>query len=185
MTKDSDGKLRGFRNALAQLSLGEQKSIFSTLPPEYQAALWQDRLAEGIENLDDPHQERLLLEIVPHLRPESYSDEAENRRLKAFLVDIGQRAGKVFGESPLFDRLTTRLGDHPCPERVVKTAATLPECQCTSRLSGGIAGSGNDCVSLTECKAGGCIRSSFGCGSVWLYACDGLCTGVITGGPTA
>ena len=177
MTTNNDtNRLQDFRLSLARLSLGEQKSIFNVLPATFKAALWQDRLKEGIKMISDEHQEGFLLDVLINVTPEAYSDPETTLNCQQKLIDAAEKAQEVFDDPDWYGRLITTLGDGPYPSTAVVKTTGLAKCTCSSAFSGGIRGS-NDCAALTECKAGGCIPSTRGCGAIWLYSCDVLCTG--------
>jgi len=163
-----------FRTALASLSRGEQKSIFNGLVPEFQAAIWQDRLAQSIQEISDQSQKKFISEICDQIYPESYSNEESNKEFREIILKAESTANEIFEDFNLYNTILTSLGDDPCPTQVVKQAGP-PACDCSSGFSRGTSGSGNDCPALIRCTAGGCTTSRLGCGSLWLWSCDGLC----------
>ncbi|BCH29924.1 hypothetical protein MesoLjLc_18540 [Mesorhizobium sp. L-8-10] len=172
---DISDYLTTFRNGLAALSLGEQKLIFDGLPAAYQAALWQDRLREGIEAVYDKGQKATLSDLAERLRPESYSDPKKNKAAVAYIDKLAPRLEKLFPDFTLLQKYTQYLGDGACKSPVIMQAGgALPACECRSADSGLLRG--NPCGALIQCRAGGCTPVR-GCGFFWLQICDGLCTG--------
>ncbi len=168
-----------FRNGLAALSLGEQKLIFDRLPDAYQAALWQDRLNEGIEALRDKGQKAVLSDLRERLAPDSYSNARKNKAAVSYIDKMAPQVNKLFPDFTVFERYTQYLGDVSCEDAVIqqKGGRVLPTCTCSSAQSGMLRS--NDCGALMECRAGGCAPTRWGCGFLWLQSCDGLCTGKI------
>ena len=165
-----------FRAGLAALSLGEQKQVFDALPGIFQAALWQDRLREGMAAVHDKAQARIFSDLCDVLSPESYSDKKKNGTVVKYIDDLAPRIEQLFPDQSGFQKYTQQLGDDPCKEdTVVKAGGGLPTCVCSSDRSCMLRS--NDCGALLECLAGGCIQTARGCGILWLQACDGLCTG--------
>lgn len=173
---DTADYLRLFRNGLAALSLGEQKLIFSGLPDAFQAALWKDRLREGIECVHDKGQKAILTDLSDRLSPESYSDRKKNKAMIRYIEKMAPKVEQVFPDFALFQKYTQYLGDDHCKSPVIQVGGGgLPDCTCTSAYSGFLRG--NDCGALMECLAGGCKPTFWGCGTLGLRSCDGLCTG--------
>ncbi|NNF25157.1 MAG: bacteriocin fulvocin C-related protein [Rhodobacteraceae bacterium] len=173
---DAKSRLTEFRHSLARLGRGEQKSTFAGMPAGVQAGLWQDRIAAAMETMSNNAQAELLNEALSYAAPEAYSQEKAQREARVALLKLESRANEVFEEFETYNRIVTTLGDDACDDAVFAQVA-LPSCTCSSEFSRGISGSGNDCAALTECKAGNCTTSRLGCGAMWLWSCDGLCTG--------
>lgn len=173
---DASSRLTNFRLSLARLGLGEQKSIFAAMPAAVQAGLWQDRITAAAKSTSNHAQAELLNEALSYVAPEAYSDDKARKAAQAALLKLEGRANEVFDAFETYNRIVTTLGDEPCGDTVFAQVA-LPSCTCSSEFSRGISGSGNDCAALTECKAGNCNTSRLGCGAMWFWSCDGLCTG--------
>jgi hypothetical protein len=175
MTEVSDS-LTIFRIGLVALGLGEQKQIFDRLPDAYQAALWQDRLREGIEAVCDRGQKAALSDLRERLRPESYSDQKKNKASVAYIDKMERRLEQLFPDFTVLQKYTHYLGDDSCRSQVIQQGGgALPSCVCLSSDSGALRG--NPCGALMQCRAGGCAPTRWGCGFLWLQGCDGLCTG--------
>ena len=117
---DTSSYLTTFRTGLAALSLGEQKQIFDGLPDAYQAALWQDRLREGIEAVYDKGQKAVLSDSSDRLRPESYSDPKRNKAAVAYIDKIAPRLQQLFPDFAVLQKYTQYLGDDPCKSQVIQ-----------------------------------------------------------------
>ncbi len=170
-----------FRRGLAGLSLGDQKRIFDTLPDDIQSALWLDRLQEGIETVHDKGQKTLLGNLCDLLSPDAYSDPKENKAATAAIDKMQPLIQRLFPDFKVFNRYTEYLGDDPCPPSMAPKGGGRKQCECSSANSGALFC--NDCGGLMECRKGNCAPSNWGCGCLWLQACDGLCTGRIDPGP--
>lgn len=165
-----------FRAGLAALSLSDQKRIFDSLPDDVQAALWQDRLREGMAATHDKAQGRTFSELCDLLSPDSYSDAKKNKAATGYIDDLAPRIEQLFPDQSVFQKYTQTLGDHPCPEDMIaKGKGGVPTCTCSSDRSCLLRS--NDCGALLECKKGYCTPTRWGCGVLWLQSCDGLCTG--------
>ena len=170
--------LRTFRIGVSALSQGEQKQLFNLLPGAFQAALWQDRLNEGIGNVCDKGQAKILENLRDRLSPNSYSDEENNSDMLNYLDESAKYIVEVFPDFSVFQRYTQHLGDDPCKTEIVRQpGGLLPTCTCSSSRSGQLRH--NDCGALIGCHAGNCTPTRWGCGILWLQSCDGLCTGKI------
>lgn len=164
------------RAGLAALNIEEQKTVFDALPAIFQAALWQDRLREGMSVVHDKAQFKILSNLCDLLSSDGYSDAKENEAAKKYIDELTPRIEQVFPDQSLFQRYTQYLGDKPCiDETVVKGKGGLPTCVCSSDRSCMLRH--NDCGALLECLTGNCTRTRVGCGILWLQSCDGLCTG--------
>jgi len=168
--------LSTFRAGLAGLSMAEQKAVFDCLPGAFQAALWQDRLRDGIETVRDKAQRAVLSDLHDALTPDSYADEKANKAANDHIAGLESRIEQVFPDHSVFEAYTQRLGDEACPEEVIPVVkGALPTCTCSSARSCLLRH--NDCGALRECNLGGCNPTRLGCGVLWLQACDGLCSG--------
>lgn len=173
---DASTPISTFRAGLSGLSLGEQKQIFDALPDVFQAALWQDRLREGMAAIDDRAQGRTFAELCDLLSPDSYSDDEKNKAAVGYIDELAPRIEQLFPDQSLFQKYTQTLGDNHCPEDTVEKAkGGVPTCTCSSDRSCLLRS--NDCGALLECKKGYCNKTRWGCGVLWLQSCDGLCTG--------
>ncbi|SMO57582.1 bacteriocin fulvocin C-related protein [Ruegeria faecimaris] len=165
-----------FRIGLSALNIAEQKSIFDCLPATVQAAVWQDRLSEGIAALSDRSQCRLLSELQDLLNPDCYSEDKANHTATSRLEELSPVIEKVFPDHSVFHKYTQQLGDNACESPIIEIAkGAPPTCTCSSSRS--CMWWHNDCGAMQECLAGGCKKTNVGCGVLWLQTCDGLCTG--------
>ncbi len=169
-------KLKNFRLAFAQLHRSEQKLLFNLMPPEYQSALWKNRMEEVLSTLKNKEQIEFITCINDRICPEIYEDEEKNESFRNFYIGIDSSANELFPNYSQYNSYMTSLGEDPCPKPIFQQAGP-PICQCSSGFSGGTWGSGNDCDALIRCVAGarGCIPKPRGCGSFWAWKCDGLC----------
>ena len=179
----SENRLTDFRIALARLDIGTQKTLFRGFGPEMRAALWQDRLSTAKPDLKGVGQAALVDRLLEFTTPENYAQSEKRDDVRDAILKIGEEAAKVFDDYEVYNDLTTRLGEDPCDTTVIAIKAPPPpDCTCSSVFSGLTSGRGNDCAALTECKAGNCTAFWPGCGALFLWSCDGLCTGRIVPG---
>ncbi len=182
-THEAVSNITKYRLGLASLNISDQKAIFDGLPPEIRSALWKDRLAHTINTLNNQQQIEALTRIQANICPDLYQEGVATQDDRVLLlVDLANKAMNFRQDS--INNLFTMLGDdNQAP--VLTTAPGKSEngekggkqvtCNCSTRFNCFLRG--NDCGALSKaCINDGCVPTRFfGCGTLWLFPCDGTC----------
>ena len=165
--------ITGFRVALSNLNIADQKAIFRGLSPDVRAALWQDRIQEALTMSLTKEQKEALQQIATHLTPAVYNPDSsmQQKAFAGFYSEWYTKAWSVFKQdSATFVTIATQLGSKN-QTAMIAQAAPVPSCDCN------LAARQTNCDDcwLTNCKRITCTASAIGCGCWWLSACDGVC----------
>jgi hypothetical protein len=163
----------GFRLALANLNIADQKEIFRGASPDIRSAIWQDRLQEAMSMSLTKEQKDVLQLLAPRLTPAVYNPDStvQRKEFENFYIEWYPRALEVFKQdSAKFIAISTQLGNKNETAKVGKPVV-LPDCDCNlaARLT-----RCDDCW-FTNCKTVACKVSIIGCGCFWFSRCDGVC----------
>lgn len=160
-----------------------RKAIFIKLSSEQKANVWTERLQEIADNITlNKKQHSLLGEIIKKLSPAVF-----DKNVDSYVINDKTLKG-VFGET-----LAANIFSSLSPVQVVKKSIAKPfvyemnqivqknknnevsvnfippDCSCST--SSDYCGVTWDCETIVPC-----YDSDYGCGTIWLYGCDGLCT---------
>lgn len=165
-----------------------RRSIFAVLPPETKAAMWQDKLDEAVRyyQADETTVEivQTLQKLQSILSVELFTDDNEDSL--AEVQQLIEEAQEVLAPDELFCILRTLEDVEECligpasegvPQRESAAAAAPGDCDCNSD-------SGDCCCHPTLCICEVCLSSicnwsSWGCGFLWLFECDGVCVAIV------
>jgi hypothetical protein len=172
--------------ACADPAVREQKSVFRRLTPAGRAEVMRLHVAELYKApTTTPAQKRLLRELIPHITAELYAapDAPRSPELAALLA----RADGLFKGTEAFARMgPAAAGLLKAKEQGFTAQVRLKiregaECGCSggSNYCGGCE-NGNTRPCRNDSL--GCEYSSWGCGTLWSWPCDGKCQACVGGG---
>lgn len=160
-----------------------RKAIFIKLSADQKANIWSERLQEIVDNMTlNKKQHSLLGEIIKKLTPAVFdknagSDVINDRTLKSVFGET--LAANIFSSlSPVQDVKENQTKsivyemNQILRNDEVSVSSMPPDCGCSS--SSDYCGLGHDCATGYPHS---CFDSEAGCGTFWMYSCDGLCDG--------
>lgn len=159
------------RQDLLSFDLNIQKQLFNSLPPEKKAMLWDDKLSQVLsENNFSTYQKALIEDLKRQINENIYvvgSDE-EVAFKDVFLVQWTVKAKGQF----VFDELMaiiTLLDDYHQNKIIVGggTGDRYDDCECSTKSDW--------CNFGMTCRIKNCNDSAHGCGTLWTFACRGMC----------
>jgi len=148
---------------LSTYSRSYRQGIFRALPPTVKAELWREQLeAYAADGTLTQAQRKYIANLVPEL------GELMTERLTK--EQTTQYETRILG---LFDRrLASRVFANLGTPSPLLESATSSTCGCNQS-------SAFSCTTITgpdeECAAVTCDSTSWGCGFLWLWSCDGQC----------
>ena len=158
-----------------------QRAIFVAKSPEQRFALWNDKYAEILKDLDlNDNQRNSIKELQSFLSVDIFKSDFNGK--DDFLLKINNWANlaaeqDVFtlGEiNQLVLSLESKLNTHEVINRTGGDPEPSKQCECNNNDSRGFIW--DDCGELQKCKkCEGCITITFGCGPLYITPCDGLC----------
>jgi hypothetical protein len=163
--------IRSMRHEIVALSLDVQKQIFNSLSAEKKALLWHDKLSQVLsDNKFTDYQEQLLKLIDDKISEGVYvvgSDE-ETSFKEVFHSDWLNKAKGQF----VFDELMmiiSKLDDYDQNKILIGGGVgdRFDDCECSVKSDW--------CSFGMSCKIQHCNDSAHGCGTLWTYACRGMC----------
>lgn len=165
-------------DALSALPINSKRAVFRALSAEAKSELWKIHmnlyLAEHPNLTED--QRNVILDAIALVAPQLYEVSKDNpewlANVHAPLQSLRKRASEVFSPSVAAE-IFARLGkaDHfnPTKQNVLRIRALVTQGECDCSM-------GSDwCPGDYVCVDEDCQRTSSGCGSLWLYPCDGIC----------
>jgi len=137
-----------------------QRAIFNNSPRSTQVGFWREHLGRFVETHNELtlDQASFLTGLSENL--EVYFDAGDDRTsVEALEADARELLGDKLAAAAI-----ANLGE----SNQLSVAAAPGGCSCSV---------GSDwCTGInTDCLAGGCDRTSSGCGTLWLFNCDGNC----------
>jgi hypothetical protein len=177
-----------------------RRAIIRALPVETQASLWRDHLASYLNDAAalTAAQKELVAEAMAFCTPDGFARRAE---LKPVVKDLEEKAKVEFSGSMLTEIFVSFGPQRPVQvtrqvsalrislvawlRRSFHPSAQEVDCGC-SAYSDFCSGSGainpeeptgQKCYGSSTCSS-----SSWGCGFMWWYGCDGMCREPIEGG---
>lgn len=177
-------------NTLSSLSMDDRRVLFRGLTPEFKSALWRVHLKLYLSKHPDvtERQRETILSAIDLATPQLFEipqDSPEwQTKVNEPLQRLTQQFLEVFAREVARELLAVLGGPEPKqeanPQLIKKTSLTFkaisrsvqnPSCTCST---------GSDwCSGETECWNDGC-REAFGCGTLFVFRCDGRCTVLIT-----
>ncbi len=175
MDEDED-PISEFREALAMLPAKDRIETFSGMTAEFKATLWRSRLTELIESDRPQEQKDILLGMVEYVSPELYSEEGL-AKFEAYFSENADVISKAFnGDSTAITNALSKISDEQPDLPTIKNeedvedkAAKKPKKDCVCSTSS------DYCAINHKCKIKNCKTSSWGCGTLGGYSCNGLC----------
>ncbi len=152
------------RKEIIQYPIESQRVIFASKTSEEKSEIWKDKLNISMQNTSfNVVQQELLMELYNQLTPNLFVPNSnENRKFYEFhKIWIT----KAINEFPFFliKGIVTTIDDNG----FVLAPPNPNDCDCSK--------SSDWCPSRTKCLGPSCNSSSTGCGTLWIYACDGKC----------
>ncbi|MBZ4410297.1 bacteriocin fulvocin C-related protein [Myxococcus sp. XM-1-1-1] len=149
----------------ARFSLAYRKAIFAKLSPEAQSNLWKQHYQQYLEthpNLDKAQVE-FIQKLLGVFTPSLFAQGSSVSTVGADLARIKEQATSLFGQTEATLLLAT-LG----PQEQASAAGNKANCSCST--------ASDYCPILTFCTTGtACSYTPTGCGTGWVYACNGDC----------
>lgn len=154
--------------ALAPLDRSARKSFFSNAPAFQKSKIWQAHLAMNLARRSElnARQRAVINEAITIVTPELYetpkNDASWSTKVDEPIRLFAKRALAVFGKED-GAMIFSELGGSAPTLHHART--TLPACDCSHESDW--------CV--YDCWSSNCTSSTWGCGTLGLYACNGLC----------
>lgn len=138
---------------LSALPLPARRDAFRAMTNEQRSSLWRTHLAKALNERELTGQQRAIIaQAVGLATPEFFAHHGSLDSLQIKDMFTGKDAREIFAQ----------LGG---PEPVARRNHVATDCSCSH--------SSDYCS--TNCAGNGCVNSDYGCGTLWLFACDGLC----------
>ena len=138
-------------DSLSASTMSARREAFGGFSPEKRAALWRLHLTKALKRNDLTNEQRDLIAGVinaPNLSDHAYLSQLTGEINEIFPKRVGRE---------IFERLGGPEHQHH--------ASITSACSC-SQYSDWCA---------TRCGAAICIQSDSGCGTLWMWACTGIC----------
>lgn len=182
---DSEGEIENWvmvhRNQVQNISRKELASmpdvyhrpIFRVLSANQQVAIWHDKLTQALEIVKTEDEKSHIRSLYNFLSSDIYAHpERIDQYRSTFLQAWEDKAIKMFGMEDA-GNLVSSLENYSKSINNENNAKVeqVVYCNC-SQVS-------NWCAPFVKCKATSCVYSSsgMGCGTAWLYSCNGRCGG--------
>jgi len=138
---------------LSALPLVARRDAFRAMTNEQRSSLWRTHLTKALNEreLTGP-QRSIVAQTIAVANPEFFVRHGSLDALNIKDNFTGKDAREIFAQLG---------GPPPLNHHVIMSPAC--ECSHTSDYCG------------TNCFGNGCTASDYGCGSLWVYSCDGLC----------
>lgn len=165
--------------AISKYPLEYRKAIFINLTPKQKVNVWTDRLGKVAGNIKLTKKQHVLLDkFIKDLSPAVYDKNIErglsisDKTLKSIFGET--LAGNIFASlSPIqvLKENQTRsivFGIDGIHQKSAETSV-IEDCECSTE---------SDYCGLQDCEKPGwppCWDSTTGCGTAWIYPCDGMC----------
>jgi rubrerythrin len=149
-------------------NLIERKDAFRQSTPVEKSQLWETHLSlklAGLTNNQD--QMNLIVELITLIDSDTYTITEKSEKWKALdekLSDITKRIHENFSKKEAFE-IFARLGGEGSSKSPTPTKQK-PNCSCSTR---------SDYCWGDSCLGGSCNGSSRGCGTIYIYECNGMC----------
>lgn len=142
---------------LNDLTLASRREVFRGISNEQRSGLWRHQLRLALQRPLNTAQREIVERVIALATPDYFAQHQGDAVLD---VDIhnsftGDDAREIFAQ----------LGG---PEVITRRHHAAKACECSQE---------SDYCAL-DCTGNGCSLSSYGCGTLWVYACNGLCRSV-------
>jgi hypothetical protein len=167
--EENKGSLPTTLAELSTFDLARRKAIFSALPKAARVALWREQIEYYEKALPLSEEQRQILREVDKVL-NIYVDPTRVREFDSLYTP---RVKRAFGQK-LARKIIAELGVQT-PEDLAaldpKAAAPLSTCNCS------VASDWCDQITNPDMACGGpaCDATESGCGTLFSYACNGLC----------
>ena len=170
----NQARLPSQHEEFSRLPMNYRRAVFGALPPGTQSSLWRRHLEAYLDARSEltPRQTALVRELMSLASPGFFAKVSDaTRRYEAVedLEALVARTAQLFSTS----ERGTIFAEFGPPEAVTHarrpglSAADFGDCNCS--VDSDYCGSGSHCVRT------GCPVTRLGCGTLWLYDCDGEC----------
>lgn len=139
-------------SALSALPVSARRDTFRAMANEQRSEMWHTHLAKALSRNLTTEQRDIIARAIALATPEFFAHHGNLDSLTIKDTFTGKDAREIF----------TQLGG---PEPRSHHAIVSPSCECSH--------SSDYCS--TNCFGNGCTVSEYGCGTLWVYSCDGLC----------
>jgi len=177
------------RNRLLSFPENWQRRIFAELSPETKSQIWDTKLAQALTSgLLNEEQSFIVGSILAEVNPALFQKPKINEKNSGITkIETITKYSLVAGilETRQLQQIVNSLeninsvrffpveSNIPCKSSEKKEAPRACECSIISSYCSGICIDDNwTCVSTGLRQ---CTHSSWGCGSFWWYACNGMC----------
>lgn len=140
-------------SALGALPMSVRRDAFRAMTNEQRSEMWRTHLAKAMNRSLTTEQRDIVVQAIALATPEFFGHHGTLDSLGIKNAFTGKDAREIF----------TQLGG-PEP-RNHHTLVVAPSCEYSH--------SSDYCS--TNCFGNGCTVSEYGCGTLWVYSCDGLC----------
>lgn len=140
-------------SAFSALPMSIRRDNFRAMTNEQRSEMWRTHLAKALNRNLTTEQREIIAQAIALSTPEFFAHHGSN--LDSLIIKdsfTGKEAREIFAQ----------LGG---PEPKSHHAVVAPTCECSH--------SSDYCS--TNCFGNGCTVSEYGCGTLWVYSCDGLC----------
>ena len=163
--------ITSMRQELVLFDLNVQKQIFNSLSAEKKALLWHDKIVQVLKtNKFSNYQTQLLEELNNQISKDLYevgSDKEQDFKENFHPVWIEKAKGQfVFDELMMIVFL---LDDFDQNKIIIGGGSgdRYDDCECSTKSDW--------CTFGRSCRMQNCNDSAHGCGTLWTYACRGMC----------
>ncbi|MBX3291457.1 MAG: bacteriocin fulvocin C-related protein [Acidobacteria bacterium] len=154
-------------------SISDRKSLFRRLSVVERTKLWAIQLAYHLATDEElnSHQKEILFRGIKILRSTALEENCEaefaGTALGKELTELELDAIASFDKREFNKVFVSLGGSGNCTIKGAYVTEVNPDCGCSLSY--------NDCTQTTTCSSGGCTKSCFGCGFLWLQSCNGEC----------
>ena len=190
-TKANIDEIRAMsRTDFLNLSMAHQRAAFNVYTPQQRINLWKEKLEETLL-LEWTASERIHIETLLNMvvnNDEWFSNDRSEEVMDQIAIEI-YRWTEYAREELGWDRKLgyALLGTPQIMNAHKEVNSSLPLPSFSKQEGSGNRGKCECSTSSNWCSDTGCLyvascdASSLGCGTMWLYSCDGLCIDAITG----
>ena len=163
-TRKQGASAHELRMSITRLDPSLQRKVFRAQSAEVKSDIWKDKFENILSHEWSPAQLKMINELKEEMAPQLFVEgSAENLNFaKNFSPRWKERLKVAFGPE-LAENLFGRLENMGVAQRAI---VGDPDCACSK----------NDdwCIGKT-CTVGGCNTQNWGCGTIWIYYCTGIC----------
>lgn len=152
------------------MSRDEAIKFYGSQSPEVKSEIWLDKIDQTFTFGWDDKQRAHLEELRLHITSDFFKDDITSfEKFRGYTNDWRTRGSSFFNKADL-KVILTQLNDFRQEQFSLNSAARLATLGCECKRSD------DWCVgTTTTCKMSSCYMSSWGCGWLWNYNCNGNC----------